>query len=199
MNGLGQELAFYTLALLTVVSGFMVVTTRNILHAGYWLLPCFAGIAGLFALLAAHFFFVVQLLIYAGAILVLFIFAVMLTRNVMHPRRAQTNTLAPWAALVCVVMLVGVSWIAARYDWRITSATPAGASQQTAALGAALIGLYAVPFEVSSLILLAALMGAVVLAKSEREDLPEAPPLAFIEDEAAVEAATVQTNTVGVH
>lgn len=187
MSGLFQQAAFYVLALVTVVSGVMVVTTRNILHAGYWLLPCFVGVAGLFALLAAHFFFVVQLLIYAGAILVLFIFAVMLTRNVMHPRRAQTNSLAPWAAVVCGAMLAGMGWIAARHPWHVSSAVPAEAAQQTAALGAALIGLYAVPFEVSSLLLLAALIGAVVLAKSEREDLPEAPPLAFIEEEPAPE------------
>ncbi|MGC8667203.1 MAG: NADH-quinone oxidoreductase subunit J family protein [Chthonomonadales bacterium] len=199
MSGLAEQAAFYGLALLMVVSGFKVVTTRNILHAGYWLLPCFASIAGLFALLAAHFFFVVQLLIYAGAILVLFIFAVMLTRNVMHPRRAQTNTLAPWAGLVCAAMLAGMGAIAAGYGWRTTSALPAEPAHQTAALGAALIGLYAVPFEVSSLLLLAALIGAVVLAKSERDDVPEEPPLALVEEGLAAEPSSPDVSPAGVH
>ncbi|HZO89879.1 MAG TPA: NADH-quinone oxidoreductase subunit J [Chthonomonadaceae bacterium] len=178
MNGLAAQIAFYSLAALTLIPALCVVRARSVLHAGFWLLPCFVGIAGFFALLEAHFFFVVQLLIYAGAILVLMLFALMLTRDVMNPQVPQSNRLGRWAGLICGALGIAAAAILARQTWPLTDARPADASAQTRALGEALIGLYAVPFEVASLLLLAALIGAVVLAKSERGPVPETPPLA---------------------
>lgn len=179
----GENVAFISLAALTLISAFGVVQSRNVLHAGYWLLPCFVGIAGLFAALSAHFFFVVQLLIYAGAILVLILFALMLTRDVMNPAVPQQNRLVGWAVAICSAFAVGATWILTKYDWRTTTATPQGAAEQTRALGDSLIGQFAIPFEVSSLLLLAALIGAIVLAKSEREPEPELPPMPAMEEE----------------
>ena len=179
----GETIAFFSLAALTLISGFFVVQTRNIVHAGYWLLPCFVGIAGLFAALSAHFFFVVQLLIYAGAILVLILFALMLTRDVMNPAVPQQNRLVGWAVVICATFAIGAGWILTRHDWRTTAAVPQGAAEQTRALGDSLIGQFAIPFEVSSLLLLAALIGAIVLAKSEREPEPEPPPMPAMEEE----------------
>jgi NADH-quinone oxidoreductase subunit J len=174
VSGLWEQIAFYSLALLTLVPAALVVTSRNIVHAGYWLLPTFLGVAGLFAALEAHFLFVAQLLIYAGAILVLILFALMLTRDVMNANVPQTNRLTGWAGMICAALIVGSSVALTHQGWHTADAVPLGATEQTRELGAQLIGLYAIPFEVSSLLLLAALIGAVVLAKSERE--PEVQP-----------------------
>jgi NADH-quinone oxidoreductase subunit J len=182
VNGLGAAVAFWSLAALTLIPAFIVVTSRNIVRAGYWLLPCFVGVAGLYAVLEAHFFFVVQLLVYAGAILVLILFALMLTRDVMNPAVRQTNRLAPLAAFVCVLFAIGSAYVLTRGSWALSGDSPAAAALQTRQLGEALIGLYAVPFEVASLLLLAALIGAVVVAKSEVEDAPEEPVLAVVEE-----------------
>ncbi|HLV81641.1 MAG TPA: NADH-quinone oxidoreductase subunit J [Chthonomonadaceae bacterium] len=178
MNALSGQIAFCSLSALTLVSALMVVRSRSIVHAGFWLLPCFIGVAGLFAALEAHFFFVVQLLIYAGAILVLILFAVMLTRDAAHPHHPQENRMGGAAALICSSLAVVSAALLTRQQWAVTTARPADASAQTRALGEALIGLYALPFEVASLLLLAALVGAIVLAKAERGPEPAPPPLA---------------------
>src|SRR5438105_1240147 len=141
-----EQVAFWSLAALTLIPALFVVTRRNVLHAGYWLLPCFVGVAGLFAALQAHFFFVVQLLIYAGAILVLILFALMLTRDVMNPSQPQMNRLTGWAGLICAALGIAAAYVLSREGWKVTAELPAGATEQTRALGSSLIGLYAVPF-----------------------------------------------------
>jgi NADH-quinone oxidoreductase subunit J len=190
VSSIGEQVAFWSLAFLILLPALVVVRTRNIVHAGFWLLPCFVGVAGLFAALQAHFFFVVQLLIYAGAILVLILFALMLTRDVMNPNVPQTNRLAGWAGLLVAVTALGASYLLAGHSWPLSLERPADAHTQTVVLGKALIGLYAVPFEVASLLLLAALIGAIVLAKSEREPEPAPPPLAVVEEMAEREPVT---------
>lgn len=178
MNNPAEQIAFYSLAALTLISAIVVVRARSVVHAGFWLLPCFVGVAGLYAVLQAHFFFVVQLLIYAGAILVLILFALMLTRDAMNPHVPQSNEIELTAGLICGVLGLVAAWILMNQPWQLTNALPADPAAQTRALGASLIGLYAVPFEVSSLLLLAALIGAMVLAKVEREPEPAPAPLA---------------------
>lgn len=188
MSQLGMNISFWLLAVLTLVSGFFVVARRNVLHSGFWLLPCFLGIAGLYALLEAHFFVMVQVLIYVGAILVLIIFALMLTRDVMSPF-GQTNRLAGWAALLCSALALGAIYATTKVRWPLTAESPLGPYGQTAELGNALIGRYVVPFEVASLLLVGALFGAIVLAKSERESEPAAPPLPLEETDQPAEEA----------
>jgi NADH-quinone oxidoreductase subunit J len=183
VTGLGEQIAFGSLAALTLISGLAVVRARSVIHAGYWLLPCFVGIAGLFAVLEAHFFFVVQLLIYAGAILVLILFALMLTRDVMNPHVPQTNRYGAWAGLLCAAMGLGATYFLTHNEWSELRLPAPGAAEQTRMLGESLIGLYAVPFEVASLLLVAALIGAIVLAKAEKEPEPEPPALAFVPED----------------
>jgi NADH-quinone oxidoreductase subunit J len=178
-----EQIAFISLTALTLLPALFVVRSRNIVHAGYWLLPCFVGVAGLYATLEAHFFFVVQLLVYAGAILVLILFALMLTRDVMNPAVRQSNRLGLWAGLVCAAIAIGASAILTRHPWAFTNDRPAASEGQIRALGESLIGLYAVPFEVASLLLLAALIGSVILAKSDVEDVPDTPLLPTLEEE----------------
>lgn len=178
MNTLPVQIAFYSLTALTLISAAYVVRARSIIHAGFWLLPCFVGVAGLFATLQAHFFFVAQLLIYAGAILVLILFALMLTRDAMSLHVPLKSHLGVWAGLISAGLGISASLALARQSWSVSDAQPAGPARQAEALGEALIGLYAVPFEVASLLLLSALIGAVMLAKVERAPAPEPPPLA---------------------
>jgi NADH-quinone oxidoreductase subunit J len=184
VTALPTQIAFYSLAVLTLASALFVVRARNIVHAGYWLLPCFVGVAGLFGVLEAHFFFVVQLLIYAGAILVLILFALMLTRDVMNPALPQNNHYAVQAATLCGALAIGACYVLTNERWGAATSQPANAADQTRALGESLIGLYAVPFEVASLLLLAALIGAIVLAKSDREPEAALAPLAVVEEPA---------------
>ena len=181
MSGLGEQIAFWSLAALTLIPAVFVVTSRNLMHAGYWLFPCLVGVAGLFAVLQAHFLFVAQLLVYAGAILVLILFAAMLTRDVMNPHEPQTNRLGCAAALLCAAGGLVSCYALATHPWGHTLAKPLPAGEQTKALGESLITTYALPFEVASLLLLAALVGAIVLAKSEREPAPPEPPLELSE------------------
>lgn len=162
---LGQ-FAFYSLAALVLLPAVFVVTTRNLVHAGFWLLPTLIGVAGLYALLQAHLFVPVQVLIYVGAILVLILFALMLTRDVMDPRERQTNGLVGWAALICGTGAFVAGHVLFRHAWPSPALKPDGPHAQAAALGAALIGRYALIFEAASVILLAALVVAIVIAKA---------------------------------
>lgn len=184
MNSLPVVITFYSLALLTLVPALCVVRARNIVHAGFWLLPCLVGVAGLFAILEAHFFFVVQLLVYAGAILVLILFVVMLTRDVMNMSVPQSNRMGVVAGIGCALLGVAVAFILTSHAWNVTTEPAADAAAQTRALGDALVGLYVVPFEVASILLLAGLIGAVMLAKSDRGPAPESAPLGDLFPEA---------------
>lgn len=178
MNALPAQIAFYSLAVLTLVPALFVVRTRSVVHAGFWLLPCFIGVAGFYAALEAHFFFVVQLLIYAGAIMILILFALMLTRDAMNPDVPQTNRAGFAAGLLCAALGLTAAAMLAKQGWPVGGSHPTDAAVQTKELGLALIGLYAVPFEVASLLLLAALIGAIVLAKKQQEPPIELAPLA---------------------
>ena len=164
--------SFMSLTVLTLVPALMVVSIRNLVHAGFWMLPCLIGIAGFYALLEAHFFVVVQILIYIGAILVLIMFALMLTRDVMSPKERQTNGLGVVAGCMCGIGLLATAHMLFRHPWPVRADNPASAHDQTVALGQALVTRYAVPFEAASILLLAALIGAIVIAKSLRPPEP---------------------------
>lgn len=166
--------AFVSLSALTIFPAIMVVSTRNLVHAGFWMLPSLIGVAGFYALLEAHFFVVVQILIYIGAILVLIMFALMLTRDVMDPKERQTNSLGVWAGILCGLGLLASAHILFRHPWSVVASHPADAHAQTVALGKALVTRYALPFEGASVLLLAALIAAIVLAQSLR---PASRPL----------------------
>src|SRR5215208_7263953 len=88
----GEQIVFILVALLTLGSGFMVVTTRNLVHAALWLVATLFGVAVTYALLNASFLAVVQVVVYIGAIAILFIFAVMLTRRDLLDQGAQQNS-----------------------------------------------------------------------------------------------------------
>ena len=163
----GEQIIFIFVALFTLGSGFMVVTTRNLVHAALWLVSTLFGVAVVFALLNASFLAVVQVVVYIGAIAILFIFAVMLTRKDMRDQGPQMNP--GWWAGALIAVLVFAGLFALLQGWNGLSTTaleiPAG-FDAIANLGDALVSpdAYVLPFEVASVLLVAALVGAVYVA-----------------------------------
>ncbi len=158
-----EQLFFILLALLTLSAALMVVTTRNLLHAAFWLILVFFGIAGFFILLHAEFLAVVQVLIYIGAISTLIIFAIMLTRRIMDPQQPRFNSQWGLVGGLAALLFVVLAAVTTRVAWPTTSATlPAEPIKQ---LGADFVGVYAVPFEVASVLLVVAMIGAIIIAR----------------------------------
>ena len=163
----GEQIIFLLVALFTLGSGFMVVTTRNLVHAALWLVATLFGVAVAFALLNAAFLAVVQVVVYIGAIAILFIFAVMLTRKDMRDQGPQMNPNWWVGALLSVLTFVGLFFLLQGWSGLSTTAAdiPSG-FDSISELGNALVSpdAYVLPFEVASVLLVAALVGAVYVA-----------------------------------
>jgi NADH-quinone oxidoreductase subunit J len=163
----GEQIIFLVVAGLTVLFALRVVTTGNLVHAALWLVAALAGVAVVFALLHASFLAVVQVVVYIGAIAILFIFAVMLTRKEMRDRGPQLNKNWWFGALLAAVTFGGLFFLL--QGWGGISKTAAAFPSDfdaVSALGNALTSpeAYVLPFEVASVLLVAALVGAVYVA-----------------------------------
>lgn len=166
-----EQIIFLIVAGATLVSGLMVVTTRNLVHAALWLVATLFGVAILYAILNAGFMAVVQVVVYIGAIAILFIFAVMLTRKDMRDTGPQMNKNWWAGALVAVLTFGGLFFLL--QSWSGMSKTAAGIPSgfdAVSQLGAQLTSpqAYVLPFEVASVLLLAAMVGAVYLAFNKK-------------------------------
>ena len=162
------------LALITIGSAIKVASTRRIIHAAYWLFPVFAGIAGFYLYLDAHFLAAIQVLIYIGAILVLIIFAVTLTHGANDPEHRPSNTFVIPFALSSILLLVSLTAAVLVTHWPAPRASLAGLElvagvpvTDVAALGVVLLQQYLLPFEIISVLLLAAMIAAIVMARKE--------------------------------
>jgi NADH-quinone oxidoreductase subunit J len=160
-----QNIAFGVIAAAMVVGAIRVVTTKNVVHAALWLVLVLAGVAGNFILLASEFVAVVQVLVYIGAIVVLFLFGIMLTRAPIGHDNALDNN-QRWVGLVVGLLLFGVLASILAKQWGRTHVNP-GTVQRTAEVANSVFTTYVVPFEVVSVVLLAALVGAVVIARRD--------------------------------
>ncbi|HXF36850.1 MAG TPA: NADH-quinone oxidoreductase subunit J [Actinomycetota bacterium] len=161
----GAEVAFVVLALVGVASAVRLVTARNVVHAALYLVVTLATVAGAYLVLAAEFVAWVQILIYVGAIVILFLFGLMLTKAPIG-REALDNQQRGLAAVVGCLVLAGlVSLTLGAFPW----GAPAGpvAPARTEDVGAAIFRHFVLPFEAVSFLLLAALIGAVVLARRD--------------------------------
>jgi len=157
---------FYLFAAITLVSGFFVVTNRNIIYSAFFLLFTFFGVAGIYVLLGADFVAIVQLIVYVGGILILLLFGVMLTNKITNVE-IKTGTINVIPAILGVGFLSG-TLIAALVvsDWK---KNPVGAPQATTAmLGRLLIEEYVLIFELLGIILLIALIGAASIARRQK-------------------------------
>jgi NADH-quinone oxidoreductase subunit J len=169
------EVMFALLGVVAAGSAVAVVTTHHLVHAALWLVVALAAVAGCFLLLSAEFVAWVQILIYVGAVVVLLLFGLMLTRapigasDDLDAPVAQRIAAAVTAAAVAGVLIVSVvdGFHGERID--LTDGPIAGSTRQA---GAAVFRSWVLPFEVLSLLLLAALVGAIVL--SRRDISPDA-------------------------
>ncbi len=162
---LAQNIAFYLLAGAMVAAGFRLVTTKNVVRAALFLAVVLGGVAGIFILLAAEFVAWVQVLVYIGAIVVLLLFGVMLTRAPIGQEGDLDND-QRWAAALVALFLLG-SLVAILADTFGDQKIVFRGVQRTAAVSDSIFATYVVPFEVSSVLLLAALVGAVALARRD--------------------------------
>ncbi len=161
---IGIALAFWSLSAVTVASALLVVFLRNIFRAALFLVLSFLAIAGLFVLLQAEFLAAVQILIYAGAISILIVFAIMLTGDVRQANPSGRYALP--ALFLALGLLSAMAFAIFSTNWNISSDVVP--ENNTAGIADALFNRFVLPFEVASVLLLAAILGAIVLVK-ERE------------------------------
>lgn len=161
-----QQVVFWLFALLITGAGVLVVTTRNVIHAALWLVGALMGAAAMYVLLFAEFVAWVQVLVYVGAIVVLMLFGLMLTRAPIGSAEFD-NDQRPLAALcaAAVFVVTSVILVGAFEGKEINFARTTGTT--TESVGTAIFTLYVWPFEVVSILLLAALVGAVVIARRD--------------------------------
>jgi NADH-quinone oxidoreductase subunit J len=166
-----SQVIFILSAALIIASAVMVVTARNLIHAALWLISTLFGVAILFALLDASFLAVVQVVVYIGAIAIMFIFAVMLTRKELRDQGPQVNSSWPIAALFSALTLGGLFVLFTKWSGfnAPLGQIPAGADTLSQ-LGIALTSpdAFVLPFEVASVLLLAALIGSVYVAMNKK-------------------------------
>lgn len=158
---------FFLFAIVGLFSAIMVITRKNVMHAALFLLLTFACVGATYVLLRAEVLAAVQVLVYAGAVMVLFLFAILLVNMPRAVRLRQWNRQT--AVAVVIAGLTGLWMIIATTRSFRTLALPAGAADQPLgtprALGQLLFSEYVLPFEIASLVLLAAMVGAIFLAR----------------------------------
>lgn len=166
------QIIFIATAALIVASALMVVTSQNLVHAALWLIAALFGVAVLFVLLEAGFLAVVQVVVYIGAIAIMFIFAVMLTRKDMRDQGPQVNASWPVALILGLLSFWGLTLLMSGFGPRLNylpGLLPSNLDPLVA-LGNALVSpqAFVLPFEVASVLLLAALVGAVYVARNKK-------------------------------
>jgi NADH-quinone oxidoreductase subunit J len=167
----GEQIIFLIVGAATLLSALMVVTKRNLVHAALWLVATLFGVAIIYTLLNAGFLAVVQVVVYIGAIAILFIFAVMLTRRQAADTGASVNKNWWAGALMAVGTFAGLAFLLQSWSgFSKTAATIPSGFDAVSQLGDALTSPagYVLPFEVASVLLLAALVGAVYLAFNKK-------------------------------
>jgi NADH-quinone oxidoreductase subunit J len=169
-------IAFYLFAIAAVVAGFMVVIARNPVHSVLWLILAFVSSAGLFVLLGAEFVAMLLIIVYVGAVMVLFLFVVMMLDVDFAELKGELARYMPLGLLIGVIMLLQLGM--AFGSWRVADGagalhmapTPDGLSN-TAALGMLLYDQYLYLFQAAGLILLVAMIGAILLTMRHRPNV----------------------------
>ena len=160
-----QNIFFSIMAAVMIGSALKVVTTRNVVHAALWLILVLAGAAGQFLLLGAEFVGVTPVLVYIGAIIVLFLFGIMLTKASMGDDEDVNLANRPIAAAVGTLLLAIMAY--ATIDFWRDAELPEDTRTSAATVSDSIFSDFIVPFEATSVLLLAALIGAIVVARKE--------------------------------
>jgi len=162
-----SQVVFIVLSIAALGGALGVVFARNLFLAALALVLSFVGVAGFYVLLEAELLAMIQILVYVGAIAILIIFAIMLSRRLMSSEVKPWNEQWVGAVIVSGVLFAALVFILSRVDWPTTEAqVPADSISQ---LGQALVSpdFYVLPFEVASVLLLVALVGAVIIAREQ--------------------------------
>ncbi|MEU6751505.1 NADH-quinone oxidoreductase subunit J [Spirillospora sp. NPDC046719] len=162
----GQEIVFTLLGVVAVGAGIMVVTTRRLVHAALWLVLSFGALAGGYLVLTAEFVAWVQVLIYVGAVVVLLLFGIMLTRAPIGDS-ADLDSGNRWAAAAVAVATAAVLVTVMVMGFRAERMPLRAGGGSASALGAGVFRTWVLPFEVLSVLLLASLVGAIVLSRTD--------------------------------
>ena len=160
-----ETFVFYLFALITIGSSWIVISSKNLIYSAFALVFAFFGIAGLYGLLMADFIAATQLLIYVGGVLMLVLFAVMLTVRSSQMKVTQSNLPVIPGALIAGGTLVLLVFVIFNTSWN--AASNPGPESTVQWMGRLLMTKYLIPFEVASVLLLAALIGAVFIARRE--------------------------------
>jgi NADH-quinone oxidoreductase subunit J len=166
MTPVATPFFFYFLSILTLGSAFLVIISRNAVHSALALILALLGQAGLYLMLYAPFVAGVQIILYAGGIMVLFLFVIMLVNLERSQKEEQYSR--QWLAGALAATALGVLFVAVFIKGKAlfpASSVPVAESNNTQQLGELLYGPYMFAFEIASLLLLVAIIGAVVMAK----------------------------------
>ena len=162
-----MQVVFLVTAIVSLGGAVMVVTARNLIHSALWLILTLFGVAVMYGLLSATFFSVIQVVIYIGAIAILMIFAIMLTRRVIQEPGSTVNKGWWLAGLLALVLFTALVWMLSTWPgFQTALPTLPEDFDSIQVLGTALVSPegYVIPFEIASVLLLAALIGAVAVA-----------------------------------
>jgi NADH-quinone oxidoreductase subunit J len=168
------QILFILVAAVTLGAALMVVTVRNLVHAALWLILALFGIAVFYVLLNAGFLAVAQVVVYIGAIAILFIFTIMLTRRVAQDSGPQVNPNWVWASILSIVLFAGLAWMLNSWSGFHSQAPQINPRiDQVVQLGQALVSpnAYVLAFELASVLLLAALVGSIIIAWEKKEEV----------------------------
>ncbi|MGH2398330.1 MAG: NADH-quinone oxidoreductase subunit J family protein [bacterium] len=162
---MGEFAAFIILSLLILIPAVVVVTSRNLVRSALSLVPTLLGVTGFYVLLQAEFVAGIQILIYAGAITVLLLFVIMLTEGGAGLQVRQVNEQIPLGVTAAVWLAFLLILVFSRTTWPVTQGNPPAYS--ALAIGSAFMTDYVLVFEVTSLVLLVSLVGAIIIARRE--------------------------------
>ncbi len=166
-----QPLVFGMLALIIFISAAFITFSRNLIYSAFALLGSFTGVAGLFAMLGADFLAVVQLLVYIGGIMVLYLFAVLMTSGIGDVRLTNRSIAVKIALPLALVLFFSLGKLIFETEWFAQQTVKIAPT--TAAIGDLLLTKYLLPFELVSVLLLSTLIGSVALARQELRNSKE--------------------------
>jgi len=163
----GSEIVFILIGVITLGAALLCVTSRNVVRAALWLVVALGGLAGLYLVLTAELVAIVQVLIYVGAVVVLLLFGLMVTKAPIGPQPDLNTANRPVALVVAVAafgLLVAVLIDAFRFAYLDLTVEGQGGAE---AIGAAVFGSWVLSFEVLSVLLLAAVIGAIAITRRD--------------------------------
>ena len=168
-----SPMIFYFVAGIIIIPALAVVLSENLFHAGLSMIVSFLGIAAVYAMLSAPFLAAVQVLVYAGAIAVILLFAFMLTHDIMQPQQMSTKIQQTASLFVCTILAVFMGRVLLASNWgKLEPQAVEGIPLEN--LGEGFLTDFLVPFELISLLLLMTLVGSIVIAR--KEERPAAVP-----------------------